>query len=263
MMFAQIEALKAEASCWKKEDLLCAGATLVVSASLLIASFPPFDFPEAAYVLAVPFLLWSYARPPWRLFIGTVFLAGFVGWVVLIFWLRHVTSGGMVFLAAYLALNYTVWFVAARWTLPRLADRPFSVRIGGILALAGLWVLLEYGRVYFCTGFPWLPLAASQWERPLMLQSAAYAGAWAISFSLIFFNLAITAYLLRMYRFYKEKKGRFCPEFYLALILVFVVSFGLYKQAVGQDRRELLRAGIMQPYVPQEAKWDKDYALES
>ncbi len=255
-------ALKEEASQWKRGDLVKAAATFVISVVLLVVSFPPFDLPEAAYVFAIPFLLWCYALPPQRLFLGTVFLAGFLSWVVLIFWLRHVTIGGMLFLAFYLALYYAGWFAAVRWALPRMVDRAMGVRLLGIFALAGLWVLLEYTRGHFLTGFLWLPLAASQWERPLMLQSASYAGAWSVSFALIFFNLAITSYMQRMYRFYREKKGRFCPEFYLALVLVFFVSFGLYRKTVGQERKELMRAGIMQPYIPQEAKWDPAHALE-
>ncbi len=262
MISAQMAALKTEASQWKSGDLINAVVTFVVSVVLFVVSFPPFDLPEAAYVFAVPFTLWCYARPPRRLFLGTVFLVGFVGWIVLIFWLRHVTIGGVAFLAFYLALYYTGWFAAVRWALPRMVDRPMAIRLAGTFALAGLWVLLEYSRAHFLTGFLWLPLAASQWERPLMLQSASYAGAWSVSFALIFFNLAIAAYMQRMYRFYKERKGRFCPEFYLALVLVFVGSFGLYRQTVRQERKELMRAGVMQPYIPQEAKWDQTQALE-
>jgi apolipoprotein N-acyltransferase len=262
MISAQISSLKTEVSHWGRRDLISAVLTFVISVVLFVVSFPPFDLPEAAYVLAVPFLLWCYAHPPRRLFLGTVFLAGFIGWVVLIFWLRHVTIGGLVFLAFYLTLYYAGWFAMVRWALPRMIDRTIAIRLVGIFALAGLWVLLEYVRGCFLTGFLWLPLAASQWERPLMLQSASYAGAWSVSFALIFFNLAIAAYMQRMYRFYRERKGRFCPEFYLALILVFVVSFGLYRKTIGQERKELMRAGVMQPYIPQEAKWDQTHALE-
>ena len=36
-------------------------------------------------------------------------------------------------------------------------------------------------------------IAASQWQRPLVLQSASFAGAWSVSFLLVLFNLDLNA----------------------------------------------------------------------
>jgi apolipoprotein N-acyltransferase len=106
-----------------------------------------------------------------------------------------------------------------------------------------------------------LPLAASQWERPLMLQSAAYVGAWGVSFVLIFFNIAIAAYFRQLGGFIRERRSRFCPEFYAALVIFFVSSFGLYGEMRGERREPLFRAGFVQPYIPQDEKWDAERVL--
>jgi apolipoprotein N-acyltransferase len=232
------------------------GLIALLTAVFLVAAFPPGRFPEAAYILAVPGLLWSRRRPEWRLFLGFVFLGLFAGWVVLIWWLHHVTWVGMIGLSGMMALYPLAWFAAARFTIPRLAHLEAVTRIIAVLGLAGLWVVLEWVRMCLFTGFPWLPLAASQWERPILLQSAAFTGFWGISFILIFFNLALALYLVRLVDFVRRRSGRFCPEFYLSLVFLFVGSFGLFRTATGQKREPLMRAGIAQPYIPQVIKWD-------
>jgi apolipoprotein N-acyltransferase len=232
----------------------------VLTAVFLVAAFPPGRFPEAAYILAIPGLLWSRRRPDWRHFLGFLFLGLFAGWVVLLWWLRHVTWVGMIGLSGFVALYPLVWFSAARWAMPRLAELEVATRITVVLGLAGFWVVLEWGRMVFLTGFPWLPLAASQWERPILLQSAAFTGSWGISFILIFFNLGLALYLVRLVGFVRRRYSRFCPEFYLALVFLFVGSFGLFRTATGQKREPLMRAGVTQPYIPQVIKWDPSEA---
>ena len=93
-----------------------------------------------------------------------------VTWIVMIWWLRHITYLGTVSLAVFLGLFNVTWLVAAWWALPRIIDRPFWYRLSGLLGLSSLWILLEYLRTFLITGFPWLPLALSQWNRPALLQ---------------------------------------------------------------------------------------------
>jgi apolipoprotein N-acyltransferase len=231
-----------------------------LTAILLVAAFPPGRFPEAAYIFAVPGLLWSRGRPEWHHFLGFLFGGLFVGWVVLIWWLHHVTWVGMIGLSAFVAFYPLVWFAAARVAMPRLASLAVTIRIVVVLGLAGFWIILEWVRMYLFTGFPWLPLAASQWERPILLQSAAFTGAWGISFILIFFNLGLALYLVRLVDFVRKRGSRFCPEFYLALIFLFLGSFGLFRTTAGQKREPLMRAGVNQPYIPQVIKWDPSEA---
>lgn len=240
-----------------------ARAVLVLTALLHTVAFPPFDAPEAAWVFAVPALLWiTTQRPSRREFLLIMAGSMWVSWLILLEWLRHVTIGGMVALSAIMAVFPVLWFAAAHWALPRVPEEDFRRRILATLGLAGLWVVLEWIRGWFLTGFPWLPLAASQWQRPAMLQAAAYGGAWTISFALILFSLGLTAYLRRIHLWIRERKGRFCPEFYLAMFTLFFVSFGMYGDAARQERRPLLKAGMVQPDIPQTEKWDPTYGPE-
>ncbi len=241
---------------------MVAAATL--SMLLYVIAFPPFDVPEAAYVFAVPLLLWLMKPRRFRMAAVGIFGWGFVSWLVLIVWLRHVTWPGYVLLSAVLALYFSVWFLAAwRW-LPRLRDAGTGTRVAGLLALAALWVVLEFVRTFFLTGFPWLPLAASHWQRPLLLQLAAWTGAYGVSFVLIAFNLGLVFYIDRLIRFHGEGARRFCPEFFVALGLVLAAAFGGYRWSVQQagDREELFDVAFVQPYIPQDLKWDGRKAEE-
>ena len=48
-------------------------------------------------------------------------------------------------------------------------------------AAALLWYLLEWTRGWFCTGFPWLTLAAGQSPWPILIQTASVIGAYGLS----------------------------------------------------------------------------------
>jgi apolipoprotein N-acyltransferase len=237
-----------------------AATAFVLTFALHTMAFPPFKVPEGAYVFAAAAVLWSVWKPGWKLFIGVIYGAMALSWIVLLHWLHHVTVFGMLALSLVVALFPALWFAGVRWTLPRIIPLGHGARIAALLGLAGAWVLLEWVRSWIFTGFPWLPLAASQWQRPVMLQAAAYGGAWAVSFALIFFNLGLAAYLRRLHVYVKERKGRFCPEFYLALGILFIASFALYRDSVGQVRDPLFKAGFLQPNIPQEVKWDPEKA---
>jgi len=240
-------------------------AVWLCCAGLHTMAFPPFQLPEAAYVFAVAAVLWCIREqpPPWRSYLWVTGSASLVSWLVLLEWLRTLTrEAGPIALLGWFALSAVIalfpftWFAALRWALPRSRALDGYGRCAVVLALGGAWVVLEWMRSWIFTGFPWLPLAASQWQRPVMLQAAAYGGAWAVSFALIVFNLGFGTYLERLYQYVKARRSRICPEFYLGLVALFVVSFGLYGDSVGQQREMLFRAGAVQPNIPQTVKWD-------
>jgi apolipoprotein N-acyltransferase len=229
---------------------------------LTYISFPPVNTGEAAYVLALPAILWAYRKPAFRMYAFTVLGAQAVAWTMLLGWLNNVTWVGLFLLGPFVGLLTGLWYLAVWWAIPRLQGHKAMLRIFAVLGLGALWVVLEWLRSVLFGGFPWLPLAASQWQRPLVLQVAAYAGAGATSFILIVFNLGAAAYVHRA--FFEGVTGfkKRTPEFSVALLVLMGGSFPFVADTMNQQRRPLVRAALVQPYIPQTEKWDAAHATD-
>ncbi|HXA79910.1 MAG TPA: apolipoprotein N-acyltransferase, partial [Opitutaceae bacterium] len=184
----------------KNPGLVWAAAVFVLTVVLTVLMFPPYNTPEFAYAFAGPALFWAYERPRFKPYALTLFAAQAVAWSILLSWLHHVTWLGLFLLGPFMGAWTGLWYLGAWWVLPRMRGRPALLRLLAMLGLGGLWVLIEWSRTWFLGGFPWLPLAASQWQRSAVLQIAAWTGAWGVSFILIVFNLGFAAYFHRALR---------------------------------------------------------------
>ena len=239
---------------------LAHGAAAGLTPVFYVLAFPPYGFGEAAFVFLVPFALWLRFRPSYKEVFWTGLGIGWVSWLVLIFWLRHVTWVGMAGLAGIVGAHFALWAMGTAW----LARRTLGVGMwGGVpltLGAGALWVVIEHMRGWIFTGFPWLPLSASQWDQPIMLQSAAVCGAWSVSFVLATLNFGVAGYLMRLVGYAATKKREICPEFYVALTIMVGLTFMQLRQTSGQEREMAFRAGVMQPVVEQNEKWDAAYS---
>jgi len=238
----------------------------ILSALLWVLSIPPFEFAESAYIAFVPLLLWLYTQPPRRLFWVVAIGTGWVSWFAILIWLRHVTWFGTFALSGLLGLIFACWLWSARMLLPRIVEHGLVFRVIGFAGLAGAWVVLEWSRTWLLWGFPWAPLSLSQWERPVVLQVAAWSGAYGVSFLLIFFNLCV-AQTLR-HRFVRREgkmwMGWFSPDLYVgmgALGFCIYVFFSVLPQP--DSAEPVLTAAVVQPYIPPELKWDTARELEN
>lgn len=271
-----------------------AGAMAVVAVALSFClyafAFEPFGVAEFAYVFAIPAILAckvlfvenkkrprdpSKPKPFLRAYLAAAFAGSYLAWVWLLVWLRHVypPSGWLAVVLLPLVISSLFvfpWFAALPLMLPKSSEDAFS-RLLKLAGLAGLWVLLEWVRSWIFTGFPWLPLGNSQWTRIASIQSASWGGVWIISFTLVFFNLAVAEYGYRVYliqrkKFLRGESGisKFAPEFYAALLLVFA-SMWTYVANLprAENETKLFRAGLVQPDFAGILKWDDSLASEN
>ncbi len=238
---------------------------------LYVAAFPSIDAAEAAYIFLIPFILWCYTQPRWKVYGITAFISQWVAWILLLIWLRNVPeAAGMamplvvgMFLVLVVSLLVSMFgtacLLALRWVIPKLPDKAFNLRMLAYLGLSGLWVFFEWVRTWFIFGFPWLPLSASQWQRPVVLQVAAWTGAYGVSFLLILMNLGIGAYLWKIFTMKRGMRWmeRLCPEFYAALFCLFGALI-LFFRTVPKSGQfiPMFEAGVVQPNIPQFYKWD-------
>lgn len=248
---------------WQRHPHLGWGlAVFALTVVLTYVAFPPVNVGEAGYVVLMPAVLWAYRRPKLKPFLWSVLGAQVVAWTWLLSWISNVSVAGWLLLGPVMGLLNGLWFVAAWWWIPRLRGHRVLVRLLALLGLAGLFVMGEWVRGWIFGGFPWLPLAASQWMRPLVLQAASVGGAWAVTFVLVCFNLGAAAYAHRI--FYEGATGlrKRSPEFMWALMLLVFSSFPFLGELMNQQRVKIARVAFVQPYIPQNEKWNADRAME-
>lgn len=239
-------------------DRVAAAAVFLTTVVLTVISFPPYDASEAAYTMLIPGIFWAYRRPAFKLYAATLLAAQAVAWIFLLGWLHHVTWAGLFLLGPFVGIWVGTWYLAVWWTMPRMLGQPTMNRLIAMIGLCALWAIIEWTRTWFLTGFPWLPLAASQWERPTILQIAAYTGSVGVSFVLVAANIGFAAYAHRLLREGATGFNKRSQEFFLALFLLMACMCVHFQDAFARARFQepLGRVAFVQPYIPQDVKWD-------
>lgn len=74
--------------------------------------------------------------------------------------------------------------ILALFITPKQIRKPF-----GLLALAGLWTLLEWSRLFFLSGYTWNPIGLALSANLYSLQMASIWGVYGLSFWVVFVNL--------------------------------------------------------------------------
>ena len=191
------------------EKLRLYGAA-ILSGLLLAFAFPPLAQADIVFFALVPLILILRASEPKRGF-RLAFFSGLAFWLIDLFWLWRLkdNSGplplvifGHVALAAVCAL-FTGLFGYAAATLWSAAKKRNSALLNGLLALLAeplLWIGAEYIRSTILSGFPWNPLAASQYRNPAMLHAAAWAGSGLVSGLIVAINAGIASFAYRIWR---------------------------------------------------------------
>lgn len=237
---------------------LASAVVFVFTVGLAVLAFPPFKLPELAYAMLLPGIYWAYTRPPLKRFVLTLFAAQAVAWTILLGWLHNVTWFGLFLLGPLVGAWIGVWYLAAWWALPRIIGQPSPTRLLVMLALAGVWVVVEWTRSWLLGGFQWLPLSASQWERASILQIAAFTGAYGVSFVLVMMNLGFGAYAHRLFRERVTGINKRSQEFFLALFLLLACVCIHFQEAFNRrgHATPLGRIALVQPYIKQSVKWE-------
>ena len=225
-----------------------------------IASMPPFNLAECAYLLFIPLFLWIYSEPDWKSLLRVGLFSSFFAWLGIFIWLRHVTYAGTLILALCLSGYFVLWLVYVRILLPRLRNRVFPLRLLGFFGIAGFWVLLEYLRSFLIYGMPMGPLALSQWQKPVLLQMLAWTGDYGLSFFLIFFNSCLAH---TIYQMVSVKRGGvlflrwFKVDFYAAIVGLIALIF-LYLSCLPKalETEEAFSFATFQPNFPPLLDWD-------
>ena len=172
----------------------------VVSAILLILSFPNFEFASLAWVGLVPLMVVVARRPsPLRALIlgwttGTVFFYASCYWLTY----SMIHYGGLPAVVAYLLLVPGAMVVGL---FPGLFAMVLALVIrrwgnNAILLSPIVWVAFEYARLGI-TGQLWNAIGYSQAYHTALIQTARFGGVYAVGFVILMVNAAIAFVALR------------------------------------------------------------------
>ncbi len=227
-------------------------ALALAAGALLPAAFAPLGlWPLAVAAPAVLWLAWLDAPPGRALWRGWLFGLGLFGvgvsWVfVAIHEFGH-TPAPLAAVLTFLFIAFLALFPAAQgWASARLAGAG-EARRPAVLLLAwpALWVLAEWARGRFLTGFPWLHLGYSQTDSPLA-GLAPVAGVYGVSLA-----VALSAGLVLA-----GLAGRLRGRAWAAgLAALWLGAWLLGRIAWSGPAGEPIRVALVQGNVPQATKW--------
>lgn len=240
-----------------------------VGAALSLA-FAPFDlWPLALLCPAFLFLAWRNASPKRAAQLGFLFTAGmyFAG----TYWLYHSIHGigeaplwltfFVMFAMVAILSSYTafVGYALARWVLrtpheadaakpERQSDRALTTRY--LLILPAAWLLLEWFRGWFLSGFPWLALGYSHLDT-VLAGWAPVAGVYTMSFIVAVCAGALALLVIG------SNRSRIAGLVTIAVL--WLAGYALNKPEWTQQIGGPVTVAIVQGAVPQDQKWSVEY----
>src|SRR5882757_2832822 len=166
---------------------------------LLSFAFAPYDvWPLAILCPAYLFFVWQGATPKHAAVLGFWFNAGTFGAGT--YWLYHsihTIGGAPIWVALFLMLALVaimgLYLALLGYTQARLLPATGALR--WLIGLPTFWVLLEWWRGWFASGFPWLSLGYAQIDSPLGA-FAPLLGVYGISLTCVLCAGALLALVL-------------------------------------------------------------------
>ena len=240
----------------------------ILSALLLVLSFPRFDLGFLAWVSLVPlFLAISGKSLRYGFILSTVcgifFITGMFDWILEVpdYLLVH-----HAMLALYLGCYFGIFGLTFN----------FFGRYCGVstalFAAPFVWVLLEYVRSNLSfLALPWGLLGHSQYQQPSVIQIASLAGTYSISFLIVIVNSALTSLVSPLI----TKAGRLIPpsiefptvkaKWFLVCVAATCTTFSLlYGHLIISQplKGKKISVALIQGNIEQDKKWDRKYARE-
>ena len=243
--------LQRYSSGWRA-DLLA----LLAGAVTPLAFAPLGLWPLAMLGLALLFTLWLFADLRNSTRRGAMFGVGFFGvgisWVfVSIHYHGYVELPLSLFLTLLLVLVMALFPALLGYLLARFFPTNFEkryTRIKLLLVMPAAWVLVEWVRGWFMTGFPWLALGYSQTDS-LLAGWASWVGVYGLSW-IVALNAALLVALLL------DRAGRL--YYVMGLLAIWLLAWPMQHSYWTDPSGAPIKAALLQGNVSQDTKWSPD-----
>ena len=244
----------------------------ILSGILLILIQPPISLFPLAYVSLIP-LIHSLKTNNIRHNFLMGFIAGVVSHTGHIYWVVIAMNryGGidiytsvliMLLLVLYISLYIGCFtasssYLESKLSIPLFLSAPF------------IWVILEYIRGIFLTGFPWSFLAHSQHNFLTLIQVASVTGTYFLSFLIVAINFILYRLFIVFYRKIQGSDSKLKTQnskLKIGFIVYAVIILALFAASCiyGYNRLQAtetgnLKAVIIQGNIRQDVKWDESF----
>ena len=224
----------------------------IISGILLGLSFQKFNLFFLAWISFIPLIYCIYKNNlKYSILYGSITGITFsliaFNWMFL-FLLTNTNSFKAALITAIMFWLYqTIYFVI--WSMFFNIIKKNKIIIIAVF-IAGLWIVLEYIKNYFLSGFPINLLGYSQSSFTQIIQVADIVGVYGVSFVIILIN-----FLLFCWLYNRNKKYLICS----IIIFISLLCYGFIK--INQiskiaDENEI-KIGVVQPNIEQYKKWDE------
>ena len=225
----------------------------LIAGGILPFAFAPFYwFWLAPLPIAGLLALWLKANPKQAALRGWLFGLGMFGvgtsWVYISIHQFGGTSIPLALLFTALLIVVLALFPATQgYLLTRFFPNNKLSKL--LLAFPASWVLFEWIRAWFLTGFPWLYLGYSQTNSPLRGYATIF-GAYGASFAVALTAALIIAIIIR-----KGKTRLYC---FIGLILLWLLGGTLSTIHWTKPINKPISISIIQGNIPQQLKWSPE-----
>lgn len=201
------------------------------------------------WVFAVP-LLYALRETSGRESFGLGLAAGLVAWGGVMYWEAYVLDiyGGMSLFTASLVLLLLIFMLALFWAVFAWLVRGVQETPWALVAVPGLWVLLELVRgVFPFGGFPWALAGSSQLPWLSLVQVVSVGGVYLLSALVLLGNAAV----------YRALQRRWQEPLVAACIIGLCWGWGAWQLEHFVPAAETLTVGVAQGNIAQEDKWKR------
>ncbi len=222
---------------------------------LTVAALPPFYIFPLLF-LTFPTLLWllSHQSGFWKTFkIGYTF-----GFAFFAFGLSWIGNALLIEAQTFGWLYPIVWLACGAFfgifiAFPAALSQFYSKKICQYISFAAWWVIFEWIRSWFLTGFPWNLLGTTLAFSDTLIQSASFAGTYFLSLLVLLLTSAPFLFIT------PPNKKNIC--FVASLMVVLSASIYLHgyfrlKNSSSESGKTIIR--IVQPAIPQTMKWNTE-----
>lgn len=233
-----------------------------IAGALLPLAFSPVNFYLLAVISpAVFFYFLQYSSPRRAAWLGWWFGMGFFGvgvsWVFVAIYVFGFSSMATAVLLTFISLNVLAVFIALQGYLSvyfiqkTKLTRPALILI---IVFPLFWVLFEWLRGWFLTGFPWLSLGYSQTESVLS-GYAAVTGVYGVSL-VTALTSGLLLFVLSSYRLISKKKR---ISLLLGVVTIWIAGALLAHVNWTEKVDKPLKVSLVQGDVEQISKWDPEH----